>query len=109
MIRCSCGKYFNIPEHQVYLCKCGYHGTGTLVDDASPIMIRRARVLDKVRRAHLLRRSIRPRAGEGLGSVIDRLERRAREMGKLELADSLNEILETCGCNRQIAIEKLNL
>lgn len=70
--------------------------------------LRYSRVADAALRIRRTYAAIQMRNGEGLGTAIDRLEQTARRFGRNELADRLLEILQYCGCDRQVAIANLN-
>lgn len=119
--QCECGRRFYVAgrpgRYQCVSCQItitfGKIETEIVVGESESDYhrrVRQARVRARVEHDRRTERSIRQRArpGEGYGSAVDRLEQSARRFGRNELADRLLSILQICGCDRQVAVERLN-
>lgn len=97
---CNCGRTFQFSDrNQRFVCVCGFSGTAR---DARAYRARVAVAKQlEVERRILAKHDL-------LGTALDRLERRARCLRLIPLANYLASILSECGCDRAVAIEQLN-
>ena len=111
-IKCqACGRAYDDSFRGAgsWLCQCGQRVEELGYLARPEVIARRERVKQKVSTLQRIQQALRKICiGESYGDAVGRFQSLAIRHGKIKLATRLSEILESCGCARDVAIAELN-
>lgn len=111
-IKCqSCGRAYDDSFRGAgsWVCQCGKKVKEPDYSTRPDVIARRERVKKKVSTLQRIQQTLRKIcSGENYGDAVGRFQSLAILHGKTKLATRLSEILESCGCARDVAISELN-
>jgi len=110
-VKCECGRGYDesFRGGGSWVCQCGRSVEEPGYSIRPDVIARRERVKKRISTLQKIQQSLRRMCnGEKYGDAVGRFQELAIRHGKIKLATRLSEILESCGCARDVAIETLN-